>query len=407
MRTDEMETENGNGKVMDRVEHGKKDQRGEEAGDKENKYEKELTVSVELIGEDPVTAMEFMKATKEVCGELMACRKTGLKKYELTMRHLSGKKKLMDGFKIREVSVIAKELISDETVVSFLELPAYTADSDVILKLHGWGVSAASPIKRRMWPGTNIADGTRFLKVKFNDLVRSLPYSTKFNTATGPQYFRVIHDRQEKVCRMCIQPGHILRDCPEFRCHRCHGQGHYARECGTDEEQRQRGGESREADVGEEEERSKGEDGSGAEATEADGSGVGVGVEGEQMYEDEAQEGMAEDETAAEETTEIGGEKEREEDGCSVDSAVRETDEREKRSSAGEQAKGGVKSGGKSGMTVVGQGEGRVVARSIKWGWKAADIPDSGEENMEVVGGNRKRPSGRKEREDKGKKSAI
>ncbi|CAL8356111.1 unnamed protein product [Boreogadus saida] len=191
------------------------------------------------------------------------------------------------------------------------------------------------------------------------------------------------------------------------KCHRCHGQGHYARECGTDEEQRQRGGESREADVGEEEERSKGEDGSGAEATEADGSGVGVGVEGEQMYEDEAQEGMAEDETAAEETTEIGGEKEREEDGCSVDSAVRETDEREKRSSAGEQAKGGVKSGGKSGMTVVGQGEGRVVARSIKWGWKAADIPDSGEENMEVVGGNRKRPSGRKEREDKGKKSAI
>ena len=56
-----------------------------------------------------------------------------------------------------------------------MELPAYTTDNDVILKLQGWGVSAASPIKRRMWPGTNIADGTRFLKVKFNDLVRSLP----------------------------------------------------------------------------------------------------------------------------------------------------------------------------------------------------------------------------------------
>ena len=82
-----------------------------------------------------------------------------------------------------------------------MELPAYTTDNDVILKLQGWGVSAALPIKRRMWPGTNIADGTRFLKVKFNDLVRSLPYSTKFSTATGPQYFRVIHDRQEKVPR--------------------------------------------------------------------------------------------------------------------------------------------------------------------------------------------------------------
>ncbi|XP_030230328.1 uncharacterized protein LOC115556985 isoform X1 [Gadus morhua] len=337
MRTDIMETENGNGKGLDGVDYGKKDQRGEEAGEKENKYDKELTVSVELIGEDPITVMEFMRVTKEVCGELMACRKTGLKKYELTMGHLSGKMKLMDGFKIRGVSIIAKELTSDETVVSFLELPAYTTDNDVILKLQGWGVSVASPIKRRMWPGTNIADGTRFLKVKFNDLVRSLPYSTKFSTATGPQYFRVIHDRQEKVCRMCIQPGQILRDCPEFRCHRCHGQGQYARECGTDGEQRQQGGEggSRETDVGEEEERPRGEGGeggSGAEATEAEGSGVGVSGEGEKM--DEEQEGMAEDVTAAEELTETGGEKEREENGCSADSAVRGTDEREERSSA-------------------------------------------------------------------------
>ena len=115
------------------------------------------------------------------------------------MGHLSGKKKLMDGFKIRGISVIAKELTNDETVVSFLELPAYTSDRDIIRKLQGWGVSAVSPIKRRMWAGTKIADGTRFLKVKFNDLVRSLPYSTKFNTATGPKYFRVIHDKQEKV----------------------------------------------------------------------------------------------------------------------------------------------------------------------------------------------------------------
>ena len=50
---------------------------------------------------------------------------------------------------------------------------------------------------------------------------------------------------------------------------------------------------------------------------------MGVGGEGKQM--DEEQEGMAEDETAAEETTETGGEKEREENGCSADSAVRGT----------------------------------------------------------------------------------
>lgn len=82
-----------------------------------------------------------------------------------------------------------------------------------------------------MWPGTDIADGTRILKVKFNDVVKSLPYSTKFETLGGTEHFRVIHDRQVKVCHLCIQPGHIVRDCPSFRCFKCDKQGHYAREC--------------------------------------------------------------------------------------------------------------------------------------------------------------------------------
>ncbi|KAJ8359057.1 hypothetical protein SKAU_G00155820 [Synaphobranchus kaupii] len=30
---------------------------------------------------------------------------------------------------------------------------------------------------------------------------------------------------------MCIQPGHILRECPEFNCHKSGVQGHFAREC--------------------------------------------------------------------------------------------------------------------------------------------------------------------------------
>lgn len=101
-------------------------------------------------------------------------------------------------------------------------------DEDIIQKLTDWGVSPASPIKRRMWPGSRILDGTRFLKVKFNDKVQSLPYSTKFSTAVGTDLFRVIHDRQVKVCKLCRQPGHILRDCPDFQ---CGGQGHYAIEC--------------------------------------------------------------------------------------------------------------------------------------------------------------------------------
>lgn len=195
------------------------------------KYEKELTVCVELQGSDKVSTSELMRTVRLLCGGLMACRATGEGKYEMTMNHPEGKKRLLEGLKIGDVNVFAKELSNNELVVSFLNLPAYVTDEDILEKLKGWGVSATSPIKRRMWPGTTIADGTRFMRVKFNKQVQSLPYSAKFETVSGTEFFRVIHDRQVKVCRLCIQPGHVLRECPEFYCHKCGEQGHYAREC--------------------------------------------------------------------------------------------------------------------------------------------------------------------------------
>lgn len=83
-----------------------------------------------------------------------------------------------------------------------------------------------------MWLGTNIADGTCFLKVKFNNRVQSLLYSAKFEIAMDPKHFRVIQVyRQVRVCRMCLQPGHISQECPEFSCHKCRVQGHYTKEC--------------------------------------------------------------------------------------------------------------------------------------------------------------------------------
>lgn len=119
-------------------------------------------------------------------------------------------------------------------MVSFLHLPAYLEDEVIEDKLKFWGVTPLMKIRRRVYPGTNIADGTRYVKVKFPKEVTSLPYSAKFETVDGTQYFRVIHDGQEKLCRLCMQPGHIIRDCPDFKCFECYEQGHFAKDCRAD-----------------------------------------------------------------------------------------------------------------------------------------------------------------------------
>ncbi|KAK2873916.1 hypothetical protein Q8A73_024353, partial [Channa argus] len=198
---------------------------------REKRYEKDLTVLAEVVGEEKVKTMELLRAIRDVCGGIVALRETGSNKYEVTVKSEAGKKRLLDGFKVGKAVVMVKTLAIDELVVSFLNLPAYITDEEIMEKLDVWGVRAISPIKRRMWPGTDVADGTRYMKVKFNETVQSLPYSAKFMTANGPEYFRVIHNNQVKVCRMCLQPGHIVRDCPDFTCFKCNKQGHYAREC--------------------------------------------------------------------------------------------------------------------------------------------------------------------------------
>ena len=148
-------------------------------------FKKELTLIVELVGGDSVTMMGMLRGIKDRCGIVLACRVKSRNIYEVTMQERRGKMRLMDGFRIGNVQVAAKEVRSNEMVVSFLNLPPYITDDEIRQKLLTWGVKAISPIKRRKWPGTDVVDGTRFCKVQFTELVQSLPYSTKFETLDG------------------------------------------------------------------------------------------------------------------------------------------------------------------------------------------------------------------------------
>jgi len=135
----------------------------------------------------------------------------------------------------------------------------------------------------------DILEGTSFCKVQFTDVVQSLPYSTRFETLEGAEYFRVIHDQQVKVCRMCIEPGHILRECPDFKCRKCGKQGHYARECYRREQQEWRGGEGPHGDGATTAAEVAAEEGGAAEEA---GSGAEGGNGEQQMKEDGEGDGM-------------------------------------------------------------------------------------------------------------------
>lgn len=108
-----------------------------------------------------------------------------------------------------------------------MHLPAYLEDREIVDKLKGWGVTPTSRIRRRYYPGTEIEDGTQSIHVKFG----SLPYNTMFETAEGTQHFMIIHNHQVKTCQLCMNPDHMLKDCPEFRCYKYKQQGHIARDC--------------------------------------------------------------------------------------------------------------------------------------------------------------------------------
>ena len=224
-------------KQANAIDQGKGLRQGEGMMAKEMKkqriYSKEATAIIDISKVLNGGAQDIIRAIKEKVSveKILAVRPKTNKQYEVTFETEEACDGLLNGLQIKGQICDVKKLQDREYVVSFMHLPVYLDDDDITSKLEGWGVTPITEKMRRFYPGMEIEDGTRFVKVKFPKEVASLPYSTRFETTEGSQYFRIIHSRQVKTCRLCLSPEHIIKDCPEFRCFKCNDQGHFSRDC--------------------------------------------------------------------------------------------------------------------------------------------------------------------------------
>ncbi|KAK6182007.1 hypothetical protein SNE40_009779 [Patella caerulea] len=154
--------------------------------------------------------------------------------YEVTLSSMDLLSRLMENELVIEGETLNVSYVGFRImIVSFMNIPHYISDVEIIDKLKAWNVTPLSEIKERFYKHgeRSIADGTRYVKVKFPPEVASLPYATRFDGRS----FYVKHDNQARVCFNCLKSDHEVKNCPDSKCYRCQKLGHTRRNCSEKE----------------------------------------------------------------------------------------------------------------------------------------------------------------------------
>lgn len=197
-------------------------------------YRKECTVRIDNIPNWKYSATKVIEILENLCGEntiLAVVPSENKLSYEVTTDDEDTAIKMTNGVEIGEDKFNCIFQFNDVVVVSIMHLPAYMDDEEILQPLINKGCEIKSDLFRHVHPRTQVADGTRYVHVKFPPGMVSLPWSMKFETGLGPKFFRVVHNHQRTLCNKCGSPHHKYRQCPQLICEGCDEQGHKMREC--------------------------------------------------------------------------------------------------------------------------------------------------------------------------------
>ena len=194
-------------------------------------YKKECAVKIVNIAKE---ASKIIQAAEEVCGvnTVLAVVPDDLEgAYTITMDSEENADILTKGLNVDGHFYDCYFLFQNAVIVSFIHLPAHINDETILNVLREKNCKPLSQVYRHVYPGTDVADGTRYVRVQFPPNLKSLPWSIKFETGMGMRSFRVKHDHQIQLCNFCGSPGHKYRQCPQLICDSCDKQGHKRKEC--------------------------------------------------------------------------------------------------------------------------------------------------------------------------------
>ncbi|KAJ8027697.1 hypothetical protein HOLleu_29723 [Holothuria leucospilota] len=107
-------------------------------------------------------------------------------------------------------------------------VPSYITDNDLSEKLSAYGCVFRSNWTHKTYKEfPNIENGIRFVRLELPNTKVSLPYAIVVNGL----HLRLKHNGQQKVCNLCLEQDHIMKNCPEYNCRECGQQGHSEARC--------------------------------------------------------------------------------------------------------------------------------------------------------------------------------